>query len=195
MVSWTEVEPARSVGRAITAAIRSALLADAPGYVLATAPSTRLHSVPAGSVVACLVRLLLEETHPAGLDADDIQAVVDTCTAQAATWLPTGAVSVPVLVAVLSSSLGVHEAGVTYVEALAPDVTTSSPAIVDDARAGRPTIDHTDAPGARPPTPAEYAWHAPLIITALLPAGGRRLDGYLDAAFAEIARAEEMEMP
>jgi hypothetical protein len=41
----------------------------------------------------------------------------------------------------------------------------------------------------------DVARHAPLLVADLLAGSGRRLDGYLDAAFAEIARAETMELP
>jgi len=47
----------------------------------------------------------------------------------------------------------------------------------------------------RKPEPAEVAVHGPLLVADLLAAGGRRLDGYLAAAFAEIARGELVEPP
>jgi hypothetical protein len=47
----------------------------------------------------------------------------------------------------------------------------------------------------RAPEPGEVATHGPLLVADLLAAGGRRLDGYLAAAFAEIARAELVEPP
>jgi hypothetical protein len=48
---------------------------------------------------------------------------------------------------------------------------------------------------SRPLSAAEVALHAPLLVADLLALSGRGLAGYLDAAFAEIARAETMEMP
>jgi hypothetical protein len=47
----------------------------------------------------------------------------------------------------------------------------------------------------RPPGAAEVAAHGPLLVADLLAAAGRPLAGYLDAALAEIARAETIEMP
>ena len=47
----------------------------------------------------------------------------------------------------------------------------------------------------RKPEPAEVAVHGPLLVADLLAAGGRQLDGYLAAAFAEIARGELVEPP
>ena len=93
------------------------------------------------------------------------------------------------LIAVLSSALGIHEAGVTYTELLAPEATETQ-WVDPETGAGSGT-----AAGAPPPTAAEYAWHAPLLIASLLRAGRGRLDQCLDAAFAEVARAETMEMP
>lgn len=48
---------------------------------------------------------------------------------------------------------------------------------------------------ARPISALEMCSHAPLLVDGLLAGSGRRLGGYLDAAFTEIARAETVEMP
>jgi hypothetical protein len=48
---------------------------------------------------------------------------------------------------------------------------------------------------ARPLSPADVALNAPLLIADLLALSGRGLAGYLDAAFAEITRAETIELP
>jgi len=49
--------------------------------------------------------------------------------------------------------------------------------------------------GSGPPGGLDVARHAPLIVADLLAVAGRPLTGYLDAAFAEIARAETVEAP
>jgi hypothetical protein len=55
---------------------------------------------------------------------------------------------------------------------------------------------HADGEEARPVTAAEMSSHAPLLITTLIgPGAGDRFDAHLDAAFAEIARSETVEMP
>ncbi|MFD2766726.1 hypothetical protein [Micromonospora eburnea] len=41
-----------------------------------------------------------------------------------------------------------------------------------------------------PPDPAAIARHAPLLVADLLAAAGQPLEGYLTAAFAEVARTE-----
>jgi hypothetical protein len=136
--------------------------------------------------------MLLEEQHAGGLDADDIRQVLATCLADTARWLPPASVSTTVLIAVLSSALGIHEPGVTYTELLAPE-SAAKEWVDPQLSAAAPGAAATA--GDRPPTAAEYAWHAPLLIAGLLSVGGRRLDRYLDAAFAEIARSETMELP
>ena len=74
----------------------------------------------AGLVLAAVLRSLLEEQHPDGLDSDDIQAILTRCYRGAAGWLPLDRVEPNVMIAVLASSLGIHEPGVTYVEITAP---------------------------------------------------------------------------
>jgi hypothetical protein len=200
MASWTELEPARSVGRSIESAVRSASAADATGYALANASATGLQSVACGSVLAAVVRRQLEEQFTDGLDGDDVRQVVLSCATEAGTWLPVGAVSVPVLVAVVSSALGIHEPGVTYTEMLAADdgPDRAGPQWADPTVPGSVGRSGSSAPVEgvnHPPTPAAYAWHAPLLIASLLGTGRRPLTGYLNDAFAEIARSETIEMP
>jgi hypothetical protein len=47
----------------------------------------------------------------------------------------------------------------------------------------------------RPLDALDVARHAPLLVADLLTTSGSSLTGYLDAALAEIARAETVEMP
>lgn len=195
MTPWTELEPARTVGRGISAAVRCASLADPSGYALATAALGELPLAPTGAVLGAVVRMLLEDVHPGGLDGDDIRKVLGRCLAETAGWLPE-AVSARILIAVLSSALGIHEAGVTYSELLAPTARSLADEWVDPEpvpSSASAVTDSADAP--QPPTAAEYDWHAPLLIADLLAITGRPLSAYLDAAFADIARSEEMEMP
>lgn len=44
-------------------------------------------------------------------------------------------------------------------------------------------------------TPLEIAQHAPLLVADLLAFSAKPLDGYLDAAIAELARVETVELP
>ncbi|BCJ73191.1 hypothetical protein CS0771_27350 [Catellatospora sp. IY07-71] len=54
---------------------------------------------------------------------------------------------------------------------------------------------HQQEDGAARPDPRLLAWHAPVLLAYLLTGSGRRFEPYLAAAFAEIARAETVEMP
>lgn len=198
MASWRDLPgPARAIGGAITAAVDAAGECDRDAYVEAAAEVAALPAEQAGIVLGAVVRSLLETQHPDGLDGDDIQLVLGRCYRGAVSWLPIESVEVHPLIAVLSSALGIHEPGVTYAEIVGPP----DPSRADDwagdpdvtSIGADPTID--EAMTLRPPTAAEYAWHAPLLIADLLAVSGRTLGRYLNAAFSEIARAETMEMP
>jgi hypothetical protein len=194
VVSWQELRgPPLRIGTAISRAVDVAGDRDREAYGSAAADLVSLPAEQVGQVLAALVRSLLEDQHPDGLDGDDIRTVLGRCYRGAAGWLPREQLDASTFVAVLASALGIHEPGVTYDE------------ITGRADGG----DGTDDPwgghayGARPtgavptraPTTTAYAWHAPLLIADLLAAGRRPLGGYLDAAFTDIARAETMEMP
>lgn len=191
MPSWRDVPgPAREVGAAIRRSVDMATAADRTNYQHSITELAALPAEQTGLVLGAVVRMLLEQQYGGGLDADDIREVLAGCRTDTGGWLPPTSVSSTVLIAVLSSALGIHEAGVTYTELLAPEAT--EPQWVDPEAGG---ASGTAAGGARPPTAAEYAWHAPLLIASLLRGGHGRLDRCLDAAFAEVARTETMEMP
>jgi hypothetical protein len=176
MASWTDMPGlARAIGGAITRAVDAARTVDPQAYQDAAAEVTALPADQTGVVLGGVVRALLEDQHPDGLDRDDISLVLSRCYQGAVAWLPVESVQVHPLLAVLASALGVHEPGVTYAEIAGPPA---------------------DEPLAvRPPTAAEYAWHAPLLVADLIAATGRPLGRYLDAVFTDIARAETMEFP
>jgi hypothetical protein len=170
LASWRESGPALAIGTAVSLAVAAAGARDRDAYEAAAAELAAMPVDQAGGVVAAIVRALLEEQHPDGLDGDDVRAVLERCVRGAA-WLPAGASRPRTVVAVLATALGVHEAGLNYEEPGAP-----------------PDPDREKAP-----TPAEFARHAPLVVADLLATAGRPLRPYLDAAFAEIARAEAMD--
>jgi hypothetical protein len=180
-ISWHDLPgPARGVGTAINRAVSAA--GDADDYDAAIAELLSQPVQQTGVVLAALVRNLLEEKHPDGLDSDDIAAVLAGCYRSASDWLPPDRLDPSVLVAVLASALGIHEPGITYDE-------IGSPA----PRPGDEWTDPSDEVPMRAPSPAEYAETAPILIADLL--AGRRLNRYLDQAFTEIAIAETMELP
>ncbi|MFJ8581839.1 hypothetical protein [Micromonospora sp. NPDC093277] len=143
---------AREIAGAATEAVAAARDRDAGAYGPAVDRLTAADR--AGLVLGGVVRLLLEETHPDGLDGDDVRQVLERCVRSAAQWRPE--VDPHVLLVLLAGALGVYDPG------------------DDDA----------------PPDPAGIARHAPLLVADLLAAAGRPLEGYLTAAFAEVARTE-----
>lgn len=90
-----------------TEAVAAAHVRDAGAYGPAV---DRLTGVDrAGLVLGGVVRLLLEETHPDGLDGDDVRRVLERCVRGAAPWWPD--VDPHVLLVLLASSLGVYDPG------------------------------------------------------------------------------------
>ena len=174
--------PARDFVRTVTQAVDTATSGDdVATYDSATA---QLATQPIGGrVLGDVLRSLLEDTHPEGLNSDDITLVIGRCYRAAAAWLPPERVDVTMLLAVLASALGIHEPAITY-EAL--DLPCSD---ADECR------DPDDAVPVKPPIWPDYAWHAPLLLADLLPFAPATLGSYLAAAFAEYAREAREELP
>jgi hypothetical protein len=144
--------------RAISAAVTDAVSAFSDGDAFAEAVQ-RLSTVdPArvSLVLGWVVRALLEEQHPDGLDGEDLRAVLTGCATAAGTW--ESEVDPAVLLVVLTGALGLSD----------PD----------------------EQPAVPPPAVAR---NAVLLIAFLL--RGRPVRPYLDASFAELQRAETIEMP
>lgn len=195
-MSWKDLPGPRAIGTAITQVVDAATAGDAEAYDTAVAGMAGLPTVPTGIVLSGIIRTLLEEQHPDGLDSDDIQAVLARCYATTVTWLPPDRVDIPTLVAVLASSLGIHEPGVTYDEVTGP--AREGGDTWRDPEAGT-TIGADPDPGTRVPhrvpDAAAYAWHAPLLLADLATNSRHRLPRYLDAVFADLAREQSMEQP
>lgn len=172
--------PARDLVRALTRAVDTATARDdAATYDGAVA---RLATQPSGGrVLGDVLRALLEDTHPDGLESDDITLVVGRCYRAAAAWLAPERVDATVLLAALAGALGIHEPGVTYEDL--------PPSGADEWRDPDGTVPVV------PPTWPEFAWHAPLLMADLLPFAPATLDGYLSTTFAEYAREAREEFP
>jgi hypothetical protein len=159
--------------RAIGESVDAALAEDAERFGeaagrLAVQDPQRLVLVQAG-----VIRSLLEELHPDGLSAADAQDVLRRCLASAASWYPQA--DPGVLVLVLTGALGLAEA--------------AQPAATDSDGETDPDSERVTA------DPAALSTGAVLLIADLLTAAGAPLTGYLDAALAELERAETIEMP
>ncbi|MFC0002606.1 hypothetical protein [Micromonospora siamensis] len=152
-VTWRHLPaPAREIASTAQEAVAAAQARDAEAYEPAVA---RLAAADrSGLVLGAVVRLLLEETNPDGLDGDDVRRVLAGCVRSAGQWWPE--VDPHVLLVLLASALGVYE-----------------------------PADDEAAPG-----PAAVAGHGPLLVADLLALTRRPLAGYLEAAFAEVARTE-----
>jgi hypothetical protein len=172
--------PARDLVRTVTRAVDTATSGDdAVTYDSATA---QLATQPTGGrVLGDVLRSLLEDTHPDGLDSDDITLVIGRCYRAAATWLPPERIDATMLLAVLAGALGIHESAITY-----EDLPRS------DSDGWR---DPDDTVPVDPPTWPDYAWHAPLLVADLLAFAPATLASYLEAAFAEYAREAREELP
>jgi hypothetical protein len=121
VVGWRDLgEPARGIGVAVTRAVDAAADRDPAAYAEAVDELVALPDGYPGLVLGEVLRVLLEERHPDGLDGDDIRTVLTDCARDAAGWLPAGRLDPHVLLAALASALGVHEPGVTYQEIIAP---------------------------------------------------------------------------
>ncbi len=99
--------PAREIAETATDAVSAAQARDAEAYAPAVA---RLAAADrSGLVLGGVVRLLLEEGHPDGLDGDDVRQVLEQCVRSAATWWPD--VDPHVLLVLLAGALGVYDPG------------------------------------------------------------------------------------
>lgn len=107
-VTWRHLPAsAREIAGAASDAVEAAKAQDSEAYEVAT---TRLAAAErSGLVLGAVVRLLLEETHPDGLDGDDIRQVLARCVRSAAPWRPD--VDPHVVLVLLAGALGVYDPG------------------------------------------------------------------------------------
>jgi len=165
---------ARAVAGAVTDGVDAAAAGDADAFETAARRLALAEPEHVRVVVGGVVRPLLEELHPDGVDADDVRAVTADAVTAAAPWWP--AVDAGALVVVVAGSLGVH-----------PEV---FPAAEGDADDGAPR----DEPEPLP-TPDAITRHALLLVATLLAARGGRLRRYLEESFTQLALAETTEQP
>ena len=151
--------PARAIAVAVQDAVTAARNGDRPGFEDAIAETAALDEARVAVVLGAVVQMLLEETQPDGLGADDVRALLEACVRSAVPWYP--AIDVDLMLVVVGGALGMQEPG------------------TEPASAG----------------PATLTAHAVLLVVELLRITRRPLEVYLDAAIAEIARDQTMEMP
>ncbi|MFG2163375.1 hypothetical protein [Micromonospora chersina] len=135
--------PAREIAQAATEAVGAAQDRDAGAYQSAV---ERLAAADrAGLVLGGVVRMLLEEGHPDGLDGDDVRQVLERCVRSAAAWQPD--VDPHVLLVLLAGALGVYDPGDDDAPPDPAAIARHAPLLVADllAATGRPLADHLSA--------------------------------------------------
>lgn len=128
--------PARAIAEATAEAVTAARARDLESYREAAAGLAALDPEQVGLVLGAVVRMLLEERHPDGLDSDDLQAVLGDCARAAIAWYP--GLAVNALLLLLIGALGVHPE-----QGEAPDLPTDAvahhaPILIADLLAGAP---------------------------------------------------------
>lgn len=158
--SWRQLPPApRAIATAAAETLAAVQSGDPIAFQQASSRLAALDREQVGLVLGAVVRSLLEDHHPGGLSADDIEDVLARCISTSGACFP--AVDANVLLVLLAGSLGIHP----------------------------------DSEEAQPVSALEMSTHAPLLIATLVGPAGRSFTAHLDAAFAEIARSETVEMP
>ncbi|MEH1099206.1 hypothetical protein [Micromonospora sp. CPCC 205561] len=128
--------PAREIAAAATDAVAAARERDPEAYDLAVA---RLGAAErSGLVLGAVVRLLLEESHPDGLDGEDVRQVLERCVRGVAPWRPD--VDPHVVLVLLAGALGVYDPVDDEMPPDPPDLARHAPLLVADliAATGRP---------------------------------------------------------
>jgi hypothetical protein len=103
--SWPA--PARTMARAVDAAVAAARAGELDAFAEATAHLVRLDRGQLIVLLGAVVRDLLEQAHPDGLDSDDAEQVLESCV-RSAQWYPQ--LDRDALIRALTGALGVSEA-------------------------------------------------------------------------------------
>jgi hypothetical protein len=82
--SWSE--PARTMARAVDAAVAAARASDAAGFTEAITDLNRVDREQLAVLLGAVTRDLLERTHPDGLDSEDAELVLQSGIRSAAAW-------------------------------------------------------------------------------------------------------------
>ncbi|MFD3745649.1 hypothetical protein [Nocardia sp. NPDC058633] len=98
---------ARAIATAVEAAVAAARAGDESAFSATTADLSELPADQVTSVLAAIVRELLETAHPEGLTGDDVRAVLESVVRRSASWLPR--LEVATVVSALTGALGIDE--------------------------------------------------------------------------------------
>ncbi|WP_433217156.1 hypothetical protein ACQP00_09135 [Dactylosporangium sp. CS-047395] len=129
MSTWRHLPPAaRAIAVASVDAVEAARAKDDVAFTEAVEKLGGLDPEQTGRVLGAVVRMLLEERHPDGLDGDDIRAALEHAVRAAGAWRD---VDPQVMVVLLVGALGIHE---TDEDAAVPPraLATHAPLLIDD---------------------------------------------------------------
>ncbi|MEV0559975.1 hypothetical protein [Dactylosporangium sp. NPDC050588] len=98
--------PARAIATAASAAVEAAQARDKEAFDAAVEQLAGLDPEQSGLVLGVVVRALLEDLHPDGLDGDDVRAALEQAVRSAAEWQE---VDPQVMVVLLVGALGVQD--------------------------------------------------------------------------------------
>ncbi|MGC4769563.1 hypothetical protein ACLQ25_11350 [Micromonospora sp. DT44] len=134
---------ARAIAVTATAAVAAAQARDGEAYDEAVADLAA--DERSGLVLGTVVRLLLEESHPDGLDGDDIRQVLARCVQDAARWRSD--VDPHVVLVLLAGALGVYDPEGDDAPPDASALARHAPLLVADllAMTGAPLADYLAA--------------------------------------------------
>jgi hypothetical protein len=105
---WRHLPPAaRPIAAAVSEAVPAARQRDTEGFAEAVDYLAGIDAGQVGLVVGTLVRLLMEDLHPDGLDADDVREVLKRTVLGAARWQPD--LDPQVVLILLAGALGVYD--------------------------------------------------------------------------------------
>ena len=99
--------PARPIAAATQAAVAAATARDREALASAVEDLAAQDPAHTGLILGTAVRVLLEDTHPDGLDGDDVRGVLEQCVRSAGEWQPD--VDPHVVLILLAGALGVLE--------------------------------------------------------------------------------------
>jgi len=105
-MTWRHLPAAaRAIAVAASDAVVAAQERDRDMYAVAV--GTLAVTEGSGLVLGTVVRQLLEELHPDGLDSDDVRRIIENCLRSAAAWQP--AVDPHALLVLLDLALSIHD--------------------------------------------------------------------------------------
>lgn len=180
----------RLLRQAVSGCVAAATAQDAESFDLECRGLNGLDQQRLRLVQSAIILQLLQDLHPQGLSGEDARQALEKSSRSAAGWYPD--LDPGALATVLLGALGAGDPADS-------STTDGASADGDPADSYSTGVDPADGSSrdraAEAGDPTRLAAHGCLLISDLLAGNDGGLDRYLDLAFAEIQRAETMEMP